>query len=153
MQFATTRFGTIDVPPEEVIKFPAGLPGFEDARRFVTIEDPAAAPFVWLQSLECPELAFLTICPLLFVPDYSPEISDEARQALCWTDDAEVEVLAIVTVPDDPRLMTANLRAPVLINRRARLGRQEVGAQGKYPLRYRLLPEGGATRDKAAAGR
>lgn len=153
MKIETTRFGALDVPADEIISFPAGLPGFESATRFVTIEDAASDPFVWLQSLDEPELAFLTICPTLFDPDYRPEVSDEALRALTAGDDAAVEVLAIVTVPDDPRQMTANLRAPLLISRKLRTGRQEVGVQGRYPLKYRLIPEQSATNDKAAAGR
>jgi flagellar assembly factor FliW len=158
MLVSTTRFGELTVPDEEIIAFPAGLPGFESAHHFLTIEDEAAAPFVWLQSLDDPELAFLTVDPACFVVDYQPEMSDEAKQLFAGTA-APMQVLAIVTVPEDYRLMTVNLRAPLLINQQTRVARQEVGTKGKYPLRQRLIPAvatSGAqlnSSEKTAAGR
>lgn len=158
MLVSTTRFGELTVPDEEIIAFPAGLPGFEATEHFVTIEDEAAAPFVWLQSLDDPELAFLTVNPACFMADYQPEMSEEAKQLFADTA-APMQVLAIVTVPEDPRQMTVNLRAPLLINRQKRLGRQEVGTKGKYPLRQRLIPAAATngaqpnSSEKTAAGR
>lgn len=153
LRFETTRFGALEVPETEIIAFSTGLPGFEDAKRFVTVESDDTDPFVWLQSIDHAELAFLTIPPQLIVREYQPEVSDEARQVLRLESDVDVQVLAIVTVPENPREMTANLRAPIVINRTARVGRQEVGLTGRYPLRHRIGvgdPEGDK---KAAAGR
>ncbi|MGE5560006.1 MAG: flagellar assembly protein FliW [Chloroflexota bacterium] len=153
MEFATTRFGTLAVPEHEIIDFPAGLPGFEDAKRFITVESDETDPFVWLQSLSRPDLAFLTIPPQLIVRDYRPEVPPEAREALRLNDDSVVEVLAIVTVPEDPREMTANLRAPIIINRSARVGRQEVELSGRHPLRQRICQANPSGDKKAVAGR
>lgn len=142
MKFETARFGVLEVPETEIIAFNSGLPGFEDARRFVTVESDGIDPFVWVQSLEHAELAFLTIPPQLIVRDYRPELSDDARQTLRLETDDDLLVLAIVSVPENPREMTANLCAPLVINRTARVGRQEVGVSGRYPLRQRIAREG-----------
>ena len=38
MKFETKYFGTVEVPPDEVITFPNGLFGFEEERSFLLAE-------------------------------------------------------------------------------------------------------------------
>jgi len=50
-------------------------------------------------------------------------------------------VLAIVTVPESQTGMTANLQGPLLLNRRARLGRQSISADPRWGVRHAILEE------------
>ena len=63
MLIQTSRFGEIEVEENQIISFPSGLVGFSEDRRFVIREDDAAAPFLWLQSVEDNGLAFVMIEP------------------------------------------------------------------------------------------
>ncbi|MGK2959380.1 MAG: flagellar assembly protein FliW [Acidimicrobiales bacterium] len=104
-----------DIPE---LNFPDGLMGFPDAKRFTLLAwGGEGSPFSLLHSLEDETLEFVVVPPLLFFPDYEPEIDDEsaARLELTTTDDAIT--LVIVTVPDDPKGATANLLGPVIVNR------------------------------------
>ncbi|MFQ5607827.1 MAG: flagellar assembly protein FliW, partial [Candidatus Zixiibacteriota bacterium] len=63
----TTRFGEIEAPPERVISMEKPVLGFEGRRLFIIIEHNDMFPFVWLQSLEVADLAFLMVNPALFL--------------------------------------------------------------------------------------
>ena len=148
MQIETTRFGALFIEDSRVITFPEGLPGFEGCRRFTLVPHPAAegsapSPFEWLQSVEDSSLAFLAMDPHLAFPQYAPRLPLGELKGLCLDsgDDEEASLLALLTVPQgDPQGVTANLMAPVVVNREARLGKQVVVSGEEYSLRHRLLP-------------
>ena len=58
-----TAFGTFEVAADEIITFPAGLPGFEECRRFVVLSSRDLDPFKCLQSVEGPSASFLAVDP------------------------------------------------------------------------------------------
>jgi len=84
----THRFGEIDVPDQAVLLFPDGIIGFPQLQRACLLpyepgsrSQPGSA-LRWLQSLDDPALAFLTIEPFLIFPDYEIELSDADSLAL-----------------------------------------------------------------------
>ncbi len=135
------RFGrreTIDVGRDEVVTFPQGLVGMEALRRFAILDDTRLAPCRWLQSLDDPDLAFVVVDPHLIVSDYLASISGDEALQLELEDVADADLLAIVTVRPDPAASTVNLLAPLVINRRRRLGKQVILNESGYALRHPL---------------
>jgi flagellar assembly factor FliW len=127
MQVKTTRFGrleTVEVPDDARLTFPDGLPGFEDQTAFALIEDARYAPFGWLQSLAEPAIRFLVMPAELALAGYQVELSEDELVSLGPLENGAPELLCILTVMDGLRSMTANLRAPLAIDRRTRRGRQ-----------------------------
>lgn len=130
-QFVTQQFGKIEFDPAQVIEFPEGLPAFEQERRFVSIERPATAPFIFLQSLSSAELVFITLPIHLVDPSYELNVCAEDLQALALPDDrqpklgADVIALVVITVAEDSA-PTANLMAPILINVRTQRALQAI---------------------------
>ncbi len=53
----------------------------------------------------------------------------------------ELLVLSIVTIPEDPSGMTANLQGPVIINTAKRIGRQAISLNDRHHVRHRILDE------------
>jgi len=142
MYVRTARLGpveTLELPEEARLKFPLGLPGFEEYTAFALVEDPYYAPFCWLQALDDPHVCFLLIPPESVVPDYELELGDEARESLRLEDGAEPRVYCIVVVPQNVQEMTANLKAPVVVNPARRRGRQVIRTDERYPLRHPVL--------------
>jgi flagellar assembly factor FliW len=131
-----TAFGTFDVSTDEIITFPAGLPGFEECRRFVVLSSRELDPFQCLQSVEGPSASFLAVDPRRAIPDYRCVLSDVDRARLREPDDASLVWLAVVTVLDDQTLV--NLRAPVVVNSTRMLGYQLMPSNSLYPLRFEL---------------
>lgn len=129
------RFGNYDVPASRVLHLSEGLIGFPTARRFALLDSSRPdSPFRCLVCLDLPELGFVVCDPIRLWPEYADDVP--LPPGSCAED---VAVLAIVTVPRDPRAMTANLMAPLVIDSRSRVGGQVVLDSDRYGTRHPLL--------------
>lgn len=141
MNITTSRFGTIEFPEETVIKFPSGIIGFPHSHRYVILDHDREAPFKWLQSVDEPELAFVIMDPTLFKADYHPHLDSADLTELDHPAEADRILFVFMTVPaGDPDRITANLRAPVVVNEPTRVARQVV-LRDELPTRYPLFPQ------------
>ena len=140
MKVLSKPSGEIEVDERQKLRFPSGLFGFEGLREFVLL-DATQQPFYWLQSLEEPSVAFVLIDPLLFRPDYRPEVEPEELAEIGIGSPDDLLVLAIVTIHESQKGMTANLQGPLLLNRSARLGRQSISADPRWGVRHAILEE------------
>jgi len=129
----------IEVDERQKVEFPAGLFGFESVRDYVLI-DAERQPFYWLQSLEADHIAFITINPFLFRPDYELEIDDKLVKEIGVTSPEEALVFSIVTIPPSGP-MTANLQGPLIINRKTRIGQQCILADPRWKTKHDILEE------------
>lgn len=135
MLIQTSRFGNIEIGTEDVITFPEGLLGFVDLEKFVLLDDPNDEIFAWLQSCEEPSIAFPVLEPELFLESFNAKINSSDLKQLNATQDKELRPFCIITIPEDPTLMTANLKAPILIHVANKLGRQCVLQDNKLEIR------------------
>jgi flagellar assembly factor FliW len=143
----TKAYGAIEVDERQKILFPYGILGFESLKEYVLL-DAAQPPFYWLQSLEVLEIAFVMIDPRIFRPDYVLEVSPEELAEIGIRSPEEALDFSIVTIPEDPRQMTANLQGPIVINRDSRIGRQFISANPRWELRHPILKELALARKK-----
>ncbi|MBN4056907.1 flagellar assembly protein FliW [bacterium AH-315-J21] len=141
LKVTTTRFGELNVTLDKVIELEKPVLGFEAHSRFILVEHEEMAPFVWLQAIDEPELAFLMINPTLFFPDYSIEVNPKEVEDIGVVDGSEVETYAIVTVPNDAKKMTANLQGPIVINMFTKQAKQLVLANSRHSVREPLFNE------------
>lgn len=147
-RFQTRHFGDIEYRDDAVLEFPAGLPGFEQEKRFLPIEHPAAKPIIFLQSLGSPGLCFITLPARVLAPDFSLAFSPEDLHLLSFADDARPEIgrdvlcLAIVSVSEG-KPPTANLLAPLVVNVVNRRGVQAIQAESGYSHQHPVLPAPG----------
>lgn len=118
------RVEQLSYSPEDVISFPAGMPGFEASKEFVIFTRPEHEPFHWMASISGPPVQFVLINPLIFRPDYDPVVPSSEIRGLDVHDPKELLLYCIVTVHPDMRLSTANLAGPLFINIRTRAGKQ-----------------------------
>lgn len=139
MKVRTTRFGEVEIAPEDILEFAEGLLGFGQLRRFVLIDDPNDEIFAWLQSCESSEIAFPVLEPELFTSNYQIELSKSDLEALNLKSVKESRLMTIVTIPSDPTLMTANLKAPIVINATMRMARQCVLQDNALPIRESIF--------------
>ncbi len=139
MLVKTTRFGEIEVSEDQIITMVDPILGFPYAKRYVLINHREGSPFKWLQSVDNGELAFVVINPKLIKPDYVVPIEEEDVKKLQIESPEDAEVYVIVVIPDNPEEMTANLRGPIVINRKKRLAKQVVIPDDSYPIKYRIV--------------
>jgi flagellar assembly factor FliW len=134
----TEQFGELHYEEDAALLFPRGLPGFEQRRRFVLLDDPNLAPLVHLQSLETGNLCFLALPVRSVDPDYETMLSSEDREVLEFGDKHLPTLdLALLSATEDGRL-SANLLAPVVIDLATQRGVQAVRFDSRYSHKHPL---------------
>lgn len=138
----TLRFGELEIEEQDVVRFADGIPAFEDEHEFVVLPYEEGTPYMFLQSMTTPELAFLMTDPFVFFPDYSFELDDENMEKMAINSMDDVLVCTLISVPRSGVAdMTTNLLAPVVINRHTMQARQIVLEKTQYTTKHRLFPE------------
>lgn len=137
MKVESSRFGTLELEHDRVIEFPQGLIGFADYHRYVLLEHAPGSPVHWLQSTELPELALPVVNPDKFVAGYVVQAPAELNRLLGEFTPEDLWLGVVLTIPTEGQPPTINLKAPVILNSRTRLGAQFV-LDGDLPVRHPL---------------
>jgi flagellar assembly factor FliW len=111
----SSRFGVLEIPEEAVIEFPSGLIGLGGTRYALLARNDDSA-FVWLHSLDDPDLAVPVTNPFRFFNDFEVELSDEEAARIGMTEADDPSVYVTVRATDSLEGFSANLYAPILIS-------------------------------------
>jgi len=147
MRVETKPYGTVEVDERQKVFFPYGLLGFEQLKQYVLL-DARQQPFYWLQSSDVVEVAFVLINPRIFQPEYNLEVPAEELEEIGVEKPGDALDFAIVTIPEDPSKMTANLQGPIIVNRTTRVGRQSISLNPKWMVRHVIMEELAAVEQK-----
>jgi flagellar assembly factor FliW len=118
----TKYHGEMEYDEKATLHFARGLFGFEAETRFLSIEQPALRPLVFLQSLSTPDTCFVTLPVFVVDKDYVISLDPDDLAAVGLPSErqpavgADILCLAIVCIPNGGPT-TANLLAPVVVNR------------------------------------
>lgn len=135
MLIDTSRFGSVDIEPEDILLFSRGLMAFEDDRHWVLLADGDNPSVAWLQSLKSPDVALPMVSPRRFAPGYQVRIAKSQLTPLELA--ALDQAFVLVALGHSGDMTTMNLRAPVIINLDRRIGRQVVTCD-EQPLQMSL---------------
>jgi len=142
MLLKTKHFGEIEIDENKIVTFSEGIPGFDDLKRFIVLYDgDETSPFRWLQCVDDGKLAFAVINPFMILADYDIEISEDIVESLNIGSADNAMVLSIVVVTEDPKKMTMNLKAPIIINTKNNSGMQVVLDTDMYSVRHYIVEE------------
>lgn len=144
MLVKTRHFGEIDLDEEKVLTFEDGLIGFEDCKRYTILynnEEGGNNTISWLQSLDVPELSLPVISPLSVLADYNPIVEDEVLLPLGELTEENVIILLTLSVPADITKMSANLKAPLVINADTKKGCQIIAENPDYVVKYNIYEQ------------
>ena len=141
MRVETVRFGVLDVEESQIFNFPMGMLGFAKYKKFVVLDHSENSPFKWLQSLEDGSLAFIITDPIFFRSDYHIDVRRGEISIIEPGAEEDLVVSVIMTIPERPQDMSANLMAPLIFNMENRFGMQYVLTNSKYPVKYFPLRE------------
>lgn len=155
MEINTKLFGNIDIEDDKILTFDIGLMGFESLKEYAIIfdsEKETKKGIMWLQSLEEPNIAFPVMDPMHLDSEYNPEVEENWLIPLGKVEtEQDYYLLVVLTVPSDISKMTANLKAPLIINTLTKKGCQIIVNNDNYPVRFnvyehiqKLNSEGGA---------
>jgi len=139
VNLSTNNFGNLSIEKENIITFEQGLLGFEELKQFAIIDVEECLPFEWLVSVEDPIVAFPILNPTLFFSDYKPSLSKDDLVSLNIKKEKDVEMFCIVTLDKKPENVTLNLKGPILINMKNKMGKQVVLAEDYYSLNQLLI--------------
>lgn len=135
MIIQTTRFGQVQIEDQDILPFPEGVLGFADLKNFVLLDDPSDDIFAWLQSCDEPAIAFPVLEPEIFKDKYQVVLTRTDMEAIHLLKMEDAKIFCIVTIPEDVSLMTANIKAPIVINLKNRHSRQCVLSDNALAIR------------------
>ena len=140
MEITTARFGNVQIEEKQIIHIPSGIIGFPEDPSYVLREHRPGSPFLWLQSIDHGNLAFVLTDPFLFFPDYEFEISPDDLSSLELKNGLEgIQIFVIVNILNgSPLEVTANLLGPIILNSPKKLAKQIVLSQSAYSCRHPL---------------
>lgn len=128
---------TTVAPATHLVRFPAGLLGFEQIKDYLLVANPVEQPFAWLKVADNNGLAFVVINPFIVVPDYQPDIPTADATFLGLNRAQDAILLAIVTIQGDQATM--NLKGPIVINRHTHIAKQVIATNAAaYSVQHPL---------------
>ena len=139
MTIETRIFGEVTIDDDKIINFENGIVGFPDLQKFALIHDAEQgnnAGIRYMQSLDEPNFAMPVMDPLIVAPDYNPVVDDEILKPIGEIEADELLVLVTVTVPKDLKLMSVNLRGPIVINVKERKAVQIILDDDSYKVKF-----------------
>jgi flagellar assembly factor FliW len=141
VKIKTTRFGELEVNPNDVITFSEGLLGFENLKKYFVVDPGDSTLILWLQSTEDEKVAFPVIEPKIFKPDYIAKLLPADLNGLELETLQTAKLYSILTIPANVTEMSANLKAPVVVNSAKKVGKQIVLQDSKLSVKHEMYRE------------
>ena len=141
MEVSTSRFGSMQVGEEDILLFGEGILGFENLRKFFIVDPGDDTLIMWLQSIEDGAIAFPIIEPQVFRQGGYVNLLPSELKSLELEDASAATVYNILTIPKDITRMSANLKAPILINSSKNIARQIVLQDNKLSVCHEMYKE------------
>ncbi|MCQ2572407.1 MAG: flagellar assembly protein FliW [Treponema sp.] len=128
----------VEVPDDHILTIPEGIFGFEDFTKYALI-DSEYEPFLWLQSIENAEVAFLIVDPFLICSSYETDIDDESLKKIGISKPEDIIIMTIVTVPSNGTPITANFAGPLVINKNTREAMQVIINDNRWSTKVDIM--------------
>lgn len=141
MKINTKYHGIREYEDKDIIAFKKGLPGFEDLKKFIVFPAEENEVFSILHSIEDEKIGFVVISPFYVIKDYEINLSGECINELKIKSPEEVMLLNTVTLNSDINKITTNLKAPIIINIKTKLGEQIILENDNYLIKQPLIKE------------
>jgi flagellar assembly factor FliW len=126
--------GTVEVPEDAIVQFTEPLLGFPGRQAYALI--PAARDGLWwCISVEEPVVTFVLADPFVAMAEFGFDLSASDRERLDIREATDPLVLVVVQLPLGPDgVVTANLRAPIVVNLRTRDAAQLISGDERQAL-------------------
>ena len=138
MEIMSKAKGKIEISDDRLLEIPEGLFGFEEYTKFALV-DSDYEPFIWLQSTENANLAFLIVDPFLICSTYETDIDDSSLAKIGITKPEDIIIMTIVTVPHDGSAITANFQGPLVINKKNRKCMQVILNDNRWSTKVNII--------------
>ncbi len=119
----TAQFGELEVEEQYIFRFEEGVLGFENLKEFVLISEEDSDPFKWLISVDEPAVGFPLISPWHIDVEYNPGKKFNLEKQVLFV---------VITLGDESGAITANMKAPIVLNIENQTGEQVILPKDKY---------------------
>jgi flagellar assembly factor FliW len=137
---ASQALGPVEIDPARAIRLVEPLAGFAECLSYALVphvrDGEESGAIQWLQALERPFHAFIVADPWNVFPDYAPEVSNADAGALGLANSEDARLYVVLTVSGEG--ITANLRAPIVVNAAERSAKQVVLLGDAYHTRHEV---------------
>lgn len=141
MKVRTTRFGELEVNSDDLLTFNEGIFGFENLKKYFVVDPGDSTLILWLQSTEDEKVAFPVIEPKIFKPDYIAKLLPADLNGLDLDSLQSAKLYSILTIPGNVTEMSANLKAPIVINSAKKIGKQIVLQDSKLSVKHEMYKD------------
>lgn len=142
MELISKVHGKIEYSEKEVIRFDKGIPGFAGLNYFIIKEIDGNPIFKLLHSLDKTDVAFVIVSPFECNNKYEVKLNKETLNGLNITDPSDVDLYSIITLHSEMKNITANLKAPLVVNTNKNLGEQIITNKDEYLVKHPIFKEG-----------
>lgn len=142
MELKTKYHGVKYFDKKDVIIFKKGIPGLEHLKKYIIFTAEENNLFYILQSIEDLSIGIVLVSPFNVVGEYEFKLEDDRIRELEIESNEDVLVLNTVTLNSKVQKITANLKAPIVININRKVGEQIILDDSDYPIKYPLFKEG-----------
>jgi flagellar assembly factor FliW len=132
------QLGTLEIPEDQLVNFPSGIPGFPSSQRFCLVQVKPNSRFQLLQSADDPELAFVVTDPMQIDEEYPVERVRKMAEDLGIEAGEPIAVASIVTVPAPPGKPSVNMMAPLVMGVNSQTGVQVILHDSPFSVRHEL---------------
>ncbi len=108
----------------EIAHFPAGIPGFEEHKHYFITSKYSMRPFLWLRSVDDPQVALPIISCLLLQTNDLLKVTTHHLKLVDAESESELAPYYVIRVDPKEGLMTANTKAPLIISDSSKKGYQ-----------------------------
>lgn len=141
MKVNTTRFGELQVNEQDILNFSEGLLGFDNLKKYFVVDPGDSTLILWLQSIEDASIAFPIIEPKIFKPDYIAKLLPADMNSVELESLSDAKIYSILTIPAEITQMSANLKAPIVINNKKKIAKQIVLQDSKLSVKFEMYKE------------
>ena len=124
------------VNTDKIVTFPLGIPGFEKYTTYIVYhKEENGIGAYWLESCDDSAVVFTLVAPEHYGLNYELELSDEEFATLEAVSVDDLGVFMVLSKKMDAQTggesINANIRGPIIINPRKRIGIQKVISRPK----------------------
>ncbi|WP_010676913.1 flagellar assembly protein FliW [Bacillus timonensis] len=138
MKIKTKYQDEVELEEKDVISFDFGIPGFPDEKEYIILPLSDDSVFYILQSVKTDELAFIISDPFIHFKEYEFDIPKDDLDILKIEKKDDVVIFSIITVVEPIEETTANLQAPLVINRNRNKGKQIILNDSTYNTKHKI---------------
>lgn len=121
---------------DKIVTFPLGIPGFEKYTTYIVYhKEENGLGAYWLESCDDAELTFTLVVPEQYGLSYELELSDEEFATLEAESAEDLGIFMVLSKKTNESTggedINANIRGPIIINPKTRIGIQKVISRPK----------------------